>query len=155
MFKIYVLSKYKPFVNIELLKTQLRAIMRVKPYGIARIMLPMVTFIGEVRAINRIIKEEQKKLGIHKVTVGMMVEVPSAALMAKEFAKEVDFFSIGTNDLTQYTLALDRSHPTLNFLSDSLNPSVLRMINITVEVPSTVDNIVATSPPMTTVLYMI
>ena len=116
--------------NVELLKTQLRAIMRVKPYGMAKIMIPMVTFVEEIATVKRFIKEEQEKLGIDKVSVGMMMEVPAAALMAKEFAEEVDFFSIGTNDLTQYTLALDRSHPTLNFLSDSLNPSVLRMVNI-------------------------
>ena len=117
------------FVNVELFKTQLRAIMRVKPYGIAKIMIPMVTFVEEIKTVKRFVREEQKKLGIDKVSLGMMMEVPAAALMAKEFAKEVDFFSIGTNDLTQYTLALDRSHPTLNFLSDSLNPSVLRMID--------------------------
>ena len=121
------------FANIELLKTQLRAIMRVKPYGIARIMIPMVTFIEEIETVKRFINEEQQKLGIDKVSVGMMMEVPAAALMAKEFAKKVDFFSIGTNDLTQYTLALDRAHPTLNFLSDSLNPSVLRMIKMIVD----------------------
>ncbi len=121
------------FANIELLKTQLRAIMRVKPYGIARIMIPMVTFTEELQTVKRFIKEEQEKLGIDKVSVGMMMEVPAAAIMAKDFAKEADFFSIGTNDLTQYTLALDRAHPTLNFLSDSLNPSVLRLIKIIVE----------------------
>ena len=121
------------FSNLETLKTQLRAIMRVKPYGIARIMIPMVTFIEEISTVARFVKEEQEKLGIDKVSLGMMVEVPAAALMIKEFAKEVDFFSIGTNDLTQYILALDRSHPTLNFLSDSLNPSVLRMIHIIAE----------------------
>ena len=118
------------FINVDLLKTQLRAIMRVKPYGIAKIMVPMVTFIEEIRTVRRFVREEQEKLGIDKVSLGMMMEVPAAALMAKEFAKEADFFSIGTNDLTQYTLALDRAHPTLNFLSDSLNPSVLRMIDI-------------------------
>lgn len=121
------------FANIELLKTQLRAIMRVKPYGIARIMIPMVTFVEEIKTVKRFVQEEQQKLGIDKVSLGMMMEVPAAALMAKEFAKEADFFSIGTNDLTQYTLALDRAHPTLNFLSDSLNPSVLRMVNMIVE----------------------
>lgn len=121
------------FTNVDLLKTQLRAIMRVKPYGIAKIMVPMVTFIEEISTVARFVKEEQAKLGIDKVSLGMMVEVPAAALMADDFAKEVDFFSIGTNDLTQYTLALDRAHPTLNFLSDSLNPSVLRMIQLTVE----------------------
>ena len=121
------------FSNVEMLKAQLRAIMRVKPYGIAKIMIPMVTFIEEITTVARFVKEEQEKLGIDKVSLGMMIEVPAAALMAKEFAKYVDFFSIGTNDLTQYTLALDRSHPTLNFLSDSLNPSILRMINITTE----------------------
>ncbi len=120
------------FANVELLKTQLRAIMRVKPYGIAKIMIPMVTFIEEIKTVKRFVKEEQEKLGIDKVSVGMMMEVPSAAIMADEFAKEADFFSIGTNDLTQYILALDRAHPTLNFLSDSLNPSVLRMIDIIV-----------------------
>ena len=120
------------FVNVEILKTQLRAIMRVKPYGIAKIMIPMVTFIEEIKTVKRFVKEEQEKLGIDKVSVGMMMEVPAAAIMADEFAKEADFFSIGTNDLTQYILALDRAHPTLNFLSDSLNPSVLRMIDIIV-----------------------
>lgn len=125
------------FSNVEMLKTQLRAIMRVKPYGLAKIMLPMVTFIEEISTVTRFVREEQEKLGIDKVSLGMMVEVPAAALMAKEFAKYADFFSIGTNDLTQYTLALDRSHPTLNFLSDSLNPSVLRMIKMTVEGAST------------------
>ena len=121
------------FANVEILKTQLRAIMRVKPYGIAKIMIPMVTFIEEISTVRRFVKEEQSKLGIDKVSLGMMVEVPAAALMSEEFAKEVDFFSVGTNDLTQYTLALDRSHPTLNFLSDSLNPSILRMVKLTVE----------------------
>lgn len=121
------------FANINLFKTQLRAIMQVKPYGIAKIMIPMVTFLEEIKTVKRFVKEEQKKLGIDKVSLGMMMEVPAAAIMAKEFAKEVDFFSIGTNDLTQYTLALDRSHPTLNFLSDSLNPSVLHMINSIIE----------------------
>ena len=121
------------FSNVEMLKTQLRAIMRVKPYGMAKIMIPMVTFIEEISTVSRFVKEEQQKLGIDKVSLGMMVEVPAAALMAKEFAKEVEFFSIGTNDLTQYTLALDRSHPTLNFLSDSLNPAVLRMVQMTVQ----------------------
>lgn len=117
------------FADVDLLKTQLRAIMRVKPYGIARIMLPMITFIEEIQTVKRFVKEEQEKLGIDKVSLGMMMEVPAAAIMAKEFAKEADFFSIGTNDLTQYTLALDRSHPTLNFLSDSLNPAILRMVD--------------------------
>ena len=121
------------FTDVEMLKTQLRAIMRVKPYGLAKIMLPMVTFIEEISTVNRFIKEEQAKLGIDKVSLGMMVEVPAAAIMASDFAKKVDFFSIGTNDLTQYTLALDRSHPTLNFLSDSLNPAVLRMVQLTVQ----------------------
>ena len=121
------------FTNVEMLKTQLRAIMRVKPYGTAKIMLPMVTFIEEISTVMRFVKEEQAKLGIDKVSVGMMVEVPAAALMAGDFAKFVDFFSIGTNDLTQYTLALDRAHPTLNFLSDTLNPAVLRMVKLTVE----------------------
>ncbi|MCR5505349.1 MAG: phosphoenolpyruvate--protein phosphotransferase [Elusimicrobiaceae bacterium] len=121
------------FTNIEMLKTQLRAIMRVKPYGIAKIMIPMVTFIEEMSTVSRFVKEEQEKLGIDKVSLGMMVEVPAAALMTSEFAKIVDFFSIGTNDLTQYTLALDRAHPTLNFLSDTLNPAVLQMIDITVQ----------------------
>ncbi len=121
------------FANIDLFKTQLRAIMKVKPYGMAKIMIPMVTFIEEIKTVKRFVKEEQKKLGIDKVSLGMMMEVPAAAIMAKEFAKEVDFFSIGTNDLTQYTLALDRAHPTLNFLSDSLNPSVLRLVSSIVE----------------------
>lgn len=121
------------FANVDLLRSQLRAIMRVKPHGVAKIMIPMVTFIEELQTVRRFVREEQEKLGIDKVSLGMMMEVPAAAIMAKEFAKEADFFSIGTNDLTQYTLALDRAHPTLNFLSDSLNPSVLKMVKFIVE----------------------
>jgi phosphocarrier protein FPr len=79
------------------------------------------------------LEEEREKLNLPPVSVGIMVEVPSAAVMAEQFAKEVDFFSIGTNDLTQYTLAMDRGHPKLAPYVDGLNPAILRLIDLTVK----------------------
>ena len=117
--------------NPEIFREQLRAILRVKPIEQVRIMFPMISTITELREAKQILKEEQDKLGIKKVEVGIMIEVPSAALMAEQLAKEVDFFSIGANDLTQYTLAMDRGHHKLAALADGLHPSILRLIKMT------------------------
>ena len=117
--------------NPEIFREQLRAILRIKPIEQVRIMFPMVSTITELREAKKMLKEEQDKLGIKNVEVGIMIEVPSAALMAEQLAAEVDFFSIGANDLTQYTLAMDRGHHKLAALADGLHPSILRLIKIT------------------------
>ncbi|MBP7593296.1 MAG: phosphoenolpyruvate--protein phosphotransferase [Chloroflexi bacterium] len=117
----------------ELLRQQLRAILRAAAFGPLRIMFPMVADLSEWRAARAMVAEIRAELGAPDVEVGIMIEVPSAALMADVFAKEVDFFSIGTNDLTQYTLAMDRMHPSLAGKSDGLHPAVLRLIARTVE----------------------
>jgi len=116
----------------DLLRTQFRAILRAAGFAKLQIMLPMVTTISEYRQAKAIFDQECKNLGV-KVPLGIMVEVPAAALMAETLAKEVEFFSIGTNDLTQYTTAIDRGHPQLANLVDSLHPSILRLIKLTVD----------------------
>ena len=115
-----------------LLRTQLRAILRASEFGAVRVMFPMVAALTELRAARAMIEESARELHIAPIPVGIMVEVPSAALLASTFAPEVDFFSIGSNDLTQYTLAMDRGHPKLAARVDSLNPAVLRLIDLTV-----------------------
>jgi phosphoenolpyruvate-protein phosphotransferase len=112
----------------EVLRTQLRAILRLSGEGRISVMLPMVATLGEWRAAKAIVEEERAKLGVAPVPLGIMIEVPSAALLADVFAREVDFFSVGTNDLTQYTLAMDRGHPKLAASVDGLDPAVLRLI---------------------------
>jgi phosphocarrier protein FPr len=116
----------------EMLRIQLRAILRAAQYGKVQVMFPMIGMIGEWRAAREMLEEERIRLGISPIPVGIMVEIPSAALMAELFAREVDFFSIGSNDLTQYTLAIDRGHPTLAHFLDGLNPAVLRLVANTV-----------------------
>jgi phosphocarrier protein FPr/phosphocarrier protein len=116
----------------DMFRTQLRAILRAAPIGNLHVMFPMVATIEEVRAAKKMLLEEAGDRA-NSVKVGVMIEVPAAALIAEQLAREVDFFSIGTNDLTQYTLAMDRGHPKLAKQADALHPAVLRLIGMTVE----------------------
>ena len=115
----------------ELFIPQLRAIYRASTTGPVKIMFPMIATLEDFREAKEIAEQVRAKIGVPPVEIGIMVEVPSTALMANEFAQEVDFFSIGTNDLTQYALAIDRMHPALAKQADSLHPAVLRMIDLT------------------------
>ncbi len=117
----------------ELFREQLRAILRAAPAGNLKIMFPMVSDIAELRQARALIEELRAELGTPLVQIGIMIEVPSAALMADVFAPEIDFFSIGTNDLTQYTLAMDRGNSALASKHDGLHPAVLRLIAHTIE----------------------
>jgi len=116
-----------------LFRTQLRAILRATGRARLHIMFPMVATLEELRAAKGLLQEEQVRLGFAPIPVGLMIEVPSAAVLAAQFAREADFFSIGTNDLTQYTLAMDRGHPQLAKKADGLHPAVLKMIALTCE----------------------
>lgn len=117
----------------EVLRTQLRAILRASEFGRIMVMFPMVATLAEWRAAKAMFDEERALLGTAPVPLGIMVEIPAAAVMAEQFAREAAFFSIGTNDLTQYTLAMDRGHPKLAPQVDGLNPAVLHLIARTVE----------------------
>ena len=122
----------------EIFKTQLRAILRAGVYGNIAVMYPMITSVDEVRKIKEImneVKSELKEQGIAYADVleGIMIETPAAAIISDLLAKEVDFFSIGTNDLTQYTLAIDRQNSKLDNIYDAHHPAVLRMIQQTIE----------------------
>jgi phosphocarrier protein FPr len=112
----------------EILRAQLRAILRAAPSGRVKVMFPMIATLSELRDVKAILAEEAASLGLPPVPAGIMVEIPAAAMMAEQFAAEADFFSVGTNDLTQYTLAMDRGHPKLAPQVDGLNPAVLRLI---------------------------
>lgn len=119
--------------NLDMFREQLRGILRAAKNDQIRIMFPMVATLEEWHKAKAILEEERQKLGVPAVSVGIMIEVPAAALMAEAFAKHVDFFSIGTNDLTQYTLAMDRGNTKLAAYADGLHPSVLRLIDMTVQ----------------------
>ena len=117
----------------EILRTQVRAVLRAGKGNRIRMMFPMIATLDEIRSVKGLVAEEQAKLpDLDPVELGIMVEVPSTAVLARQFAREVSFFSIGTNDLTQYTLAMDRGHPKLGAKADAMNPAVLSLIALTV-----------------------
>lgn len=122
----------------EIFKTQLRAIYRASYYGTISIMFPMIISVQEVKEIKEIITQvkaelDQENLPYKDVEIGIMIETPAAVMISDLLAKEVDFFSIGTNDLTQYTLAIDRQNPKLDNIYDSHHEAVLRMLKMVVE----------------------
>ncbi len=118
----------------DMFRTQLRALLRASAYGNLRIMFPMVATLKEFRAAKKMYEEEREKLvneGVKvsdTIQVGIMIEIPAAAVLADKFAKEVDFFSVGTNDLIQYTMAADRMNERVSYLYQPYNPSILRLI---------------------------
>jgi phosphoenolpyruvate-protein kinase (PTS system EI component) len=113
----------------DLLRIQLRAILSVEPADQCRILLPMITDVAEVQRVRELIQEEANALRCSsQIQVGAMIETPAAALLGDQLARVVDFFSVGTNDLTQYTLAIDRDHAELAARLDGLHPAVLRLI---------------------------
>ena len=122
----------------EVFKTQLRALYRASYYGTIAIMFPMIISVTEVQTIKKIIEEVKKELDEEKipykdVELGIMIETPAAVMMSEELAQEVDFFSVGTNDLTQYTLAIDRQNEQLDDFYTPHHEAVLRMIRMVVE----------------------
>ncbi len=113
----------------ELLRAQLRAILQVQPVSQCRVLLPMVTDLGDVRVVRKLLDELRQEMKLAELpSLGVMIETPASALLADQLIREVDFLSIGTNDLSQYTLAMDRGHPELAAKLDALHPGVLRLI---------------------------
>ena len=123
----------------DMFRTQLRALLRASTYGNLKIMFPMIATLGEFRAAKAILLEEKEKLVAEGITVsdsievGIMVEIPSTAVMADLFATEVDFFSIGTNDLIQYTMAADRMNERISYLYQPYNPAILRLVKSVID----------------------
>ncbi|WP_099223212.1 phosphoenolpyruvate--protein phosphotransferase [Listeria costaricensis] len=122
------------FANEELFRTQLRALLRASVYGKLKIMFPMIAIVAEFRQAKAILLDEKEKLVAagtkvsDSIELGIMIEIPAAAVLADQFAKEVDFFSIGTNDLIQYTMAADRMNERVSYLYQPYNPSILRLV---------------------------
>lgn len=124
--------------RVDVFKTQLRAIYRASAFGTASIMFPMIISVSEIRRIKEIVEEVKQELTaeghkIGNVELGIMIETPAAVMISDELAKEVEFFSIGTNDLTQYTLAIDRQNQSLDNIYDAHHKAVLRMIQMTID----------------------
>ncbi|ODP26768.1 phosphoenolpyruvate--protein phosphotransferase [Paenibacillus sp. PK4536] len=123
----------------DIFRTQLRALLRASVYGDLRIMFPMIATLMEFREAKAVLVEEKEKLVAEGVAVsdniqlGIMVEIPSTAVLADQFAKEVDFFSIGTNDLIQYTMAADRMNERVSYLYQPYNPSILRLVKMVID----------------------
>ena len=123
----------------DIFRVQLRALLRASVYGDLHIMFPMIATLDEFRQAKAILLEEKEKLineGVKvsdHIEVGIMVEIPASAVLADQFAKEVDFFSIGTNDLIQYTFAADRMSSTINYLYQPFNPAILRLVRGVIE----------------------
>ncbi|MCR8846520.1 phosphoenolpyruvate--protein phosphotransferase [Paenibacillus sp. SC116] len=123
----------------DLFKTQLRAILRASAHGNVKLMYPMISSIVELRAANELLEETKAELDAEGIAynkemeVGMMIEVPAAAIIADQLAKEVDFFSIGTNDLVQYTMAADRMNENVSHLTQPFNPAVIRLIKMVID----------------------
>lgn len=123
----------------DIFRTQLRALLRASLYGNLKIMFPMIATLNEFRAAKALLEEEKANLvseGVKvadKIELGIMVEIPSTAVLADQFAKEVDFFSIGTNDLIQYTMAADRMNERVSYLYQPYNPSILRLVKMVID----------------------
>lgn len=142
----------------DLFRSQVRAILRLQPYEARKILLPMISDISELIAAKKIIEEERKNLHVPSAEVGIMIEIPSAALMAEELAKSADFFSIGSNDLSQYVLAVDRTNSLLSDKLMGIHPALLALINITAKaankagIPAALCGNLASHPQMAALL---